>query len=59
MRNFLITILFLCSTIASSVVHVGTAWSQSGSGSAAAQAITGDSETAPDHIVVNTFVKIN
>ena len=38
---------------------VGTAWSQSGSGSAAAQAITGDSETAPDHIVVNTFVKIN
>ena len=34
-------------------------WSQSGTGTAAAQTITGDGETAPDHIVVNTFVKIN
>lgn len=29
------------------------------SGTAAAQTITGDTETAPDHLIVNTFVKIN
>lgn len=31
----------------------------SGTGTAEAQTITGDTETAPDHIIVNTFIKIN
>jgi hypothetical protein len=38
---------------------VGTDWSQTGTANAAAQSISGDTETAPDHVVVNTFIKIN